>query len=71
MLRVRRSASRDLWQILCGHWTSVQLVVAANMLMCFVRALKYWTGRGLDLLTGPWPRRVAELLGDAGFVQGP
>eukprot|EP00438_Fugacium_kawagutii_P011659 Skav217247 [mRNA] locus=scaffold110:330358:331212:- [translate_table: standard] len=69
VLRVQRSASRDLWQLLCGHWTDMNTVFEAASLLNFVRALRYWQNRGLSLLRGPWSRRAAQILQSAGFWQ--
>eukprot|EP00438_Fugacium_kawagutii_P004264 Skav214008 [mRNA] locus=scaffold1070:336930:338818:- [translate_table: standard] len=69
VFRAQRSASRDLWQLLCGHWTDMSTVFEAASLLNFVRALRYWQNRGLSLLRGPWSRRVEQILQSAGFWQ--
>ena len=70
-LRIRCGASRDLWQLLAGHWSDTELLYRCASLATFARACQFRKGHNF-VVSGPWRRRVPHILGQSGFeVQGP
>lgn len=62
--RFATCASRDLWQMLEGHWVDPAMNSGLAALSAFARAMRYWHQHDQTFTFGQWAQRIRLFLSD-------